>query len=346
MACDIIFGFFADLLLLKNQEGLAEIRVALLQFLFEHRNLRVLAAEAEDGGAGNVRVVDVAGEDARQVATVFASAAAAAFVPQKFYSVDISKQFWSVCAGLRRELDIFQLGRLAFAIETNEFGNLAAIDLRESEAEFFLEGLFQDGEVAVFAEDERNDQPMIAGADLSIAAVIAEEAAILPFGNVRCMPLGASGAGVEIGGRVTNVARRKEIAAMNRLGGGADEKTVHANFVARLHVASEKFVFRRNVGKECVGLTGKTDLLAFAEGRECDDHVVLGVQLEDVGWHDLIIGLPAWAHTIGAAAAGRRCKLLPSHSTGHGDYRQRAGNCQTREAPLPLFFVSADSKGL
>jgi hypothetical protein len=54
---------------------------------------------------------------------------------------------------MHRELDVFQLGGFAFAIEANQVGDLAAINLRESEAEFFLEGLLQDGEVAVFAED-------------------------------------------------------------------------------------------------------------------------------------------------------------------------------------------------
>jgi len=58
--------------------------------------------------------------------------------------------------------------RRRFAVEPREFRNLPAIDLRGSESKFFLERLFQDMQISVFAKDQGKNKPIIPGADLAI----------------------------------------------------------------------------------------------------------------------------------------------------------------------------------
>src|SRR5690348_8976202 len=76
-------------LLLEKEERLAELRIALLDGVLNHRNLRVLAAEAQDRGSGDVGMDDVIGEQCAKVLRVFASRAAAAFVKEELDAVDV-----------------------------------------------------------------------------------------------------------------------------------------------------------------------------------------------------------------------------------------------------------------
>ena len=102
----------------------------------------MLASQTENGGAGNIRMVNVASEQAAQVVGIFACATASAFVHQKFDPVNISKH-----PGRRRPLlrgaerKRLQFAGLPFAVETDQLGNLAAIDLRRRETQLFLESL-------------------------------------------------------------------------------------------------------------------------------------------------------------------------------------------------------------
>src|SRR5277367_4553941 len=47
-------GFGAAVLLFDDDEGLSEIWISFVQFLAQNRDLRVLAAETENGGAGDI----------------------------------------------------------------------------------------------------------------------------------------------------------------------------------------------------------------------------------------------------------------------------------------------------
>ncbi len=70
-------GFEAGLLLIEDQDGLGEVGIAQSQFFLQVGDLGVLATEAEDGGAGDVGVVDVAGDETAEGAGVVAGSAAA-----------------------------------------------------------------------------------------------------------------------------------------------------------------------------------------------------------------------------------------------------------------------------
>ena len=74
-------------MLFEHEQRLLEIRSTLLQFLLEQPDLGVLAAQAENCGAGDVRVVDVAGEEPAEGSGVFAGAAATEPVVEELETV-------------------------------------------------------------------------------------------------------------------------------------------------------------------------------------------------------------------------------------------------------------------
>ena len=55
--------------------------------------MRVLAAEAQDCGSGNVRMVDVPREQPAEVSGVLVRSAATRLVQEKFYAIEILKYF-------------------------------------------------------------------------------------------------------------------------------------------------------------------------------------------------------------------------------------------------------------
>src|SRR5215467_4622056 len=84
-------GFGSALLLLEDEQRLAEMGVAALDMLEEDRDLRMLAAEAENGSTSDVRMVNITGKQAAEITGILARAAATAFMHQKLYSVHIAK---------------------------------------------------------------------------------------------------------------------------------------------------------------------------------------------------------------------------------------------------------------
>nr|GFD54219.1 hypothetical protein [Tanacetum cinerariifolium] len=79
-------------LLVEDKERLAEVGVALRDFILQHAGLRILAAQAEHRSPGHVGVRDVAGEQAAQALRILPDAAAAAFVLQKPDAVHVGEQ--------------------------------------------------------------------------------------------------------------------------------------------------------------------------------------------------------------------------------------------------------------
>jgi len=51
----------------RKEDRLLQIRISQPQLLLQNRDLRVLAAEAEDGGSGDVGMIDVSGEEAQRL---------------------------------------------------------------------------------------------------------------------------------------------------------------------------------------------------------------------------------------------------------------------------------------
>src|SRR5579863_8635926 len=70
----------AALLLLQNKQRLAEIRIAPANLLAQDSGLRVLASQAEHRRPGNIRMIDVAGDEAAKVVGILPRSPAAAFM--------------------------------------------------------------------------------------------------------------------------------------------------------------------------------------------------------------------------------------------------------------------------
>src|SRR6476646_7349658 len=131
---------------------------------------------------------------------------------------------------------------------------MATIDLRRSEAEFFFKSLFEHADIAVLTKNKRNNQPIIASADLAVRAAIAEERLALPLGNVWWQPLWIRRFFVERGCFVANISSGEQLACANWLDRFGDGNAVHVNWIADFEIANCKFVFGRNVRNEQVGI--------------------------------------------------------------------------------------------
>ena len=91
----------AEALLLEGEQRLGECRVATCDLFAQDVDLRVLAAEREHGGAGDVGMHDVAGEQAAQCTGVLARAAAAAVVGEEADAVEVGERSASRRAATR-----------------------------------------------------------------------------------------------------------------------------------------------------------------------------------------------------------------------------------------------------
>ena len=78
-------------LLFENEQWFFVLRVERSHFLFQQTDLGVLAAEAEHGGSGDVRAVDVSGQQSAQGLCILARAAAAKSMLKKFDAIDVGK---------------------------------------------------------------------------------------------------------------------------------------------------------------------------------------------------------------------------------------------------------------
>src|SRR5271165_4446070 len=151
----------------------------------------MLAAEAEDGCASHIRMVNITGEQRAEIVGILARSATTALVREEFDAVDVAKDPGrGRCAERLGERRCLYLFGATFAIEPGEFGHLAAIDLRGSESKLFLERLFHDLQISVLAKDQRKNEPVIPGAHLTISPLVSKEGFRPPGRNVRRGPAG------------------------------------------------------------------------------------------------------------------------------------------------------------
>src|SRR5215472_12979030 len=119
--------------------------------------------------------------------------------------------------------------------------------MRTAVAKLFFEGLAHTVDVAVLAEDQRQHDPVVARANLTISAVIAHKGTPGPGGRIRKvernrMPLRSVAAGA-----MAYVARGEESALEDGLRSFSHNHAVHNDQVARLQVHECKLLFCWNV---------------------------------------------------------------------------------------------------
>ena len=125
----------------------------------------MLASKAQNRRAGNVGMMNVTGEQSAEICSILARTSTTTFVHQKFYPIDITQnsggRSWRIIFDERNQAQILAL---ALSVEAHHFGNLAAIDLGSGKTQLFFKGLFQNGEIAVFTEDQWEYHPIISRA--------------------------------------------------------------------------------------------------------------------------------------------------------------------------------------
>src|SRR5437588_2302188 len=170
------------------------MRIALLDFLAQNVGLRVLAPKAQHRRTGNVGMVQIPGNQSTEVPGIFARAAASPLVGEELDSIHVLKQSMYSLVAIFGRLSIVLNGvHSPFTIQMREFTDLLAIDLGRSVSEPFFEGFAQNVDIAVLAEDQRYNQPVITRACLAVSASVAQELAILPRRYMRSVPFVVAG---------------------------------------------------------------------------------------------------------------------------------------------------------
>ena len=212
----------------------------------------MLAAQAQHGCAGDVGVVDVAGQQTAERLRILARAAAAALVGKKANAIEIGKD----ALGMRRRQCCVGRVPLPLALLLDELAHMLAIAvLRAAVAQLFFERLSHPLHVAVLAKHQRQHNPVVARAHLAVGRW-------KPM-KVRAAHADASGGanggglarGRVVAGAVAHVARGEQAAARNGRGDFAHHHAVHQDQVAGLEINQRHLVLGGNVlgdGARCV----------------------------------------------------------------------------------------------
>src|ERR1019366_3662907 len=127
----------------------------------------VLAAQARYLCSGYVGVVDVASQQAAECLRVLARAAAAALMGKKADAVDVREDSLALCHCRHLGCDV------AVALALNQFAHMLAITaIGAAVAQLFFKSFTHILYIPVFAEDQRQDDPIVARAHLAIGAVV------------------------------------------------------------------------------------------------------------------------------------------------------------------------------
>src|SRR5262249_12761454 len=137
----------------------------------------------------DIRVMQIPRDQPAQVRRILTRSAAAGLMHQKLDAIHVLEERglghrarWFLRTSM---LDLIEPPLL---VEFNHVRYLAAVHLRRSKPQFLLERLLQRLNVPVFAKHQRDDQPVIARAYLSVGSLVAEKSPLLPQRNIWSMP--------------------------------------------------------------------------------------------------------------------------------------------------------------
>ncbi len=115
-----------------------------------------------------------------------------------------------------REHVVLDLFGLPFPIKLHQIGNVPPVSFWRRNSQFLFKSFLKSADIPVFAEHQRNYQPVVARAYLAIGAVISEKCAILPARNVRSIPCCRNGFGMEVGTLVPQIRNSDRLALADR----------------------------------------------------------------------------------------------------------------------------------
>ena len=131
-------------------------------------------------------------------------------------------------------------------MESRQFPHLLAVLVVPRVSQLFFECFTQRFNIAVFAEDERQHEPIISSAYLAICAMVSIECTLLPFRNIRCGPFLVMTFGRKSVGVVTKISCCYHAACGHVFRELSDGDAVHGDLRSRGHGRFDELEFRRN----------------------------------------------------------------------------------------------------
>ena len=137
---------------------------------------------------------------------------------------------------------------LSFAIEPYQISHMPAVDFRRRKTQLLFKRPLQRAYIAVFAKDQRKNQPVVPRTHLAIRSVVSGKCLLLPRGNIGRSP-GATDFFSLVKGRsgVVNVARREQISGSKGFHRSADKHAIHDDFAAGCHILRDELMLGGHV---------------------------------------------------------------------------------------------------
>jgi hypothetical protein len=147
------------------------------------------------------------------------------------------------------------------------------------------ERLAHEGEVAVLAKDERDDDPVVRGACGAVGALEAVEGAVLPLRDIRRRPGVVALFAAEAGGGMDDVVGVNEGTRRDGLRGFADGDAIHGDEVAHAEVMRGELLLGGDFFAQRPALAVQGDAGSGFEIAQGHEGIVGGMDLED-GRHE------------------------------------------------------------
>src|SRR5579884_717510 len=171
--------------------------------------------------------------------------------------------------------------RLPFAIELRQFRDLLPIKLRRRKAQLLFKRLLQIQNVPVFTKYQRNHNPIIPRADLTIGASIPNKFPLLPARNVWSLPMKVLGFFVVRQGFVLQIRERKRLTFADWLEGLADQHAIHDDTRSDRQICGCKLVLRWYPGSQRICRPVELNRVSLSQISKSDKHVIAGIELQD-----------------------------------------------------------------
>src|ERR1700684_1182936 len=131
----------------------------------------------------------------------------------------------------------------------DQLPHLLAVEFWPPVTQLFLEGIAQRFNIAVFAKDQGDDQPVIARAHLAVRTIVTIESPRRPTRNVGRSPGVITHLGTKTGGVVLHIACAEQAAARDRLADHTDNSAIHDDLVSDGKITDGKFLLGGYLGE-------------------------------------------------------------------------------------------------
>src|SRR5215472_9501875 len=118
------------------------MRIAPLDLLTQNADLRVLAAETQNRGAGHIGMVQISSDECTKIVGVFTGSSAAALMHQELDAIDVLEYApFGLVGRTVAIMSCVDFCELPIPVEAHQFGDLLTVHFGRSKPQFYLEGL-------------------------------------------------------------------------------------------------------------------------------------------------------------------------------------------------------------